>query len=122
MAQVERVPRAGFVLSLISGVLIVVNLTAATAVYYLAPLRGRFMPTRLEAFAGIPEWLVVVLLVIGIVSAVLVILGSNGILHGCRASGAIVIIFATLSLCIGGGFMLGFILGVIGGSLGLAGV
>jgi len=121
--QVERPPRSGFVLSLISGVLIVVNLAAAMPeIFYLPHLRQPFIADWLTIFVGIPEWLTIVFLVIGAVSAAMVILGSNGLLHGCRSSGAIIIVFSTLSLCVGGGFMLGFILGVIGGSLGLAGV
>jgi hypothetical protein len=36
--------------------------------------------------------------------------------------GLLVIVFSTFSLVIGGGFIVGFILGVIGGALALAGV
>jgi len=127
--QVENSPRSGFVLSLISGVLIVVNLAAATPeIFHLPHLRQYFIADWLTIFggipefAGIPEWQAIVFLVIGVISAAMVILGSNGLLHGSRSSGVLIIVFSTLSLCVGGGFMLGFILGVIGGSLGLAGV
>jgi hypothetical protein len=121
--QVENPPRAGFVLSLVSGVLIVVNLAAATPqLFYLPHLRQPFITNWLTIFMGMPEWFSIALLVIGTISAVLVIIGSNGLLHGNRSAGVIIIIFSTLSLCVGGGFTLGFLLGVIGGSLGLVGV
>jgi len=49
------------------------------------------------------------------VGAVLMYKGS------ATAGGVLVLIFGILSIVIGGGFILGFILAIVGGALGLAG-
>jgi len=60
--------------------------------------------------------------VVGVIFAVLVLIGAILIyIPGKEVVGGIlVIIFSLLSVITGGGFLIGLILGIIGGALGLA--
>jgi len=128
LAQTYYACRGGLVLSLISGVLILVNVAMASMFLFTPELgllintfRCPFITDSVTTFTTMQQGLAIVLLTIGYISAVLVILGANGLKYGIRSAGVVIIIFSTLSLASGGGFVLGFILGVIGGSLGVAG-
>jgi hypothetical protein len=102
---------AGFILSLIAGILIIIN-------GIVVPAAGGFamviMP-GLEAFL----WAVAV---IAVVFGILVILGAFWIKkQGKETTGGIlVLIFSILSFLTGGGFIIGAILGIVGGALGIA--
>ena len=68
------------------------------------------------------EGIFATLAAIGVILAILVIIGAILIYMPGKEiiGGILVIIFSILSIFIGGGFLIGLILGIIGGALGLA--
>ena len=110
-------PRAlwGFLLSVIAGILVILNAAALLApgfytmwigVFFWLPALG---PPSL-AFA------------IGVIIGLILVIGSILMLLGYGTIGSIVVFpMAVLSLIIGGGFVAGFVLGVLGGILGMLG-
>jgi len=120
--EAGRVKRAtaGFVLSLIGGIFILINglLIALFATVAVIPLRmvGMHAISRLIALH------VFMLIVVGLICGVLVVIGAVLIyVPGKEVLGGIlVLIFSILSIVIGGGFLIGMILGIIGGALGIA--
>ena len=110
-------PRAlwGFILSVIAGILIILNAAALLAPGFYAMWVGVFFwlpalgPASL-AFA------------IGVIIGLILVIGSILMLLGYGTIGSIVVFpMAVLSLIIGGGFVAGFVLGVLGGILGMLG-
>ncbi len=101
---------AGFTISLVAGILILANgLLFTTAI-------GSILGLILPSLSG------KIILTAGIIFGALVIVGSLLLDRGRNAIGGLmVVIFSTLSIIIGGGFLIGLILGVVGGALGLAG-
>ena len=114
MTEVKEVKKAtaGFIISLIAGVLILIN-----ALVFVA-LASFFEDLGLEFATGIMAGFGA----IGLIFAVLVIIGAILIyMPGKEVIGGIlVLIFSILSIFIGGGFIIGLILGIIGGALGIA--
>lgn len=113
-------PRAlwGFILSMIAGILVILNAAAllATAFYTL--------------WTGVFFWLPVIdpsathglVFAIGAIIGLILVIGSILMLLGYGTIGSIVVFpLAVLSLIIGGGFVAGFVLGVLGGILGMLG-
>jgi len=110
-------PRAlwGFILSVIAGILVILNAAALLApgfylmwqtVFFWLPALG---PPSLS-FA------------IGVIIGLILVIGSILMLLGYGTIGSIVVFpLAVLSLIIGGGFVAGFVLGVLGGILGMLG-
>ena len=115
-----KVKRAtmGFVISLVSGILILVE-------GIIRLVRGRlfldfgvdFIRRRLLSVMTIR-----VAGLIAIIFAVLILVGAYLIYSPGKevAGGVIVLVFSILSIIVGGGFFAGFILGIVGGALGLA--
>jgi len=110
-------PRAlwGFILSVIAGILVILNAAALLAPGFYAMWVGVFFwlpalgPASL-AFA------------IGVIIGLILVIGSILMLLGYGTIGSIVVFpMAVLSLIIGGGFVAGFVLGVLGGILGMLG-
>ena len=110
-------PRAlwGFILSVIAGILVILNAAALLAPGFYAMWIGVFFwlpalgPPAL-AFA------------IGVIIGLILVIGSILMLLGYGTIGSIVVFpLAVLSLIIGGGFVAGFVLGVLGGILGMLG-
>jgi hypothetical protein len=110
-------PRAlwGFILSVIAGILVILNAAALLAPAFYATWTGVFFwlpalgPASL-AFA------------IGVIIGLILVIGSILMLLGYGTIGSIVVFpLAVLSLIIGGGFVAGFVLGVLGGILGMLG-
>ncbi|HUK27223.1 MAG TPA: zinc-ribbon domain-containing protein [Candidatus Acidoferrales bacterium] len=110
-------PRAiwGFILSVIAGILVILNAAALLAPGFYAMWIGVFFwlpalgPASL-AFA------------IGVIIGLILVIGSILMLLGYGTIGSIVVFpLAVLSLIIGGGFVAGFVLGVLGGILGMLG-
>ena len=110
-------PRAlwGFILSVIAGILVILNAAALLAPGFYAMWVGVFFwlpalgPASL-AFA------------IGVIIGLILVIGSILMLLGYGTIGSIVVFpLAVLSLIIGGGFVAGFVLGVLGGILGMLG-
>jgi hypothetical protein len=110
-------PRAlwGFILAMIAGILVLLNAAALlspsfyamwSTVFFWLPAVG---PASL-AFA------------IGAIIGLILVIGSILMLLGYGTIGSIVVFpLAVLSLIIGGGFVAGFVLGVLGGILGMLG-
>ncbi len=117
--MVEK-PTAAFVLSLIAGILILLG-------GILGAIVGIIGGAMVGAIPGL-GWLgglIVALGLIGLIFGILVIVGAVMINSGERdkvkTGSIIVLIFSILSLFVGGtgGFVIGFILGLIGSILGL---
>ncbi len=113
----ERVP-SGYMLSLIGGILIEVPF-----VLILAPLfTTLFVEAFLSPFFYVPGVVVTILSYFGLLAGILVLIGSWLIKTGrSKAGGIIVIIFSLFSIVSGGGFIVGLVLGVVGGMAGIVG-
>jgi len=113
-------PRAlwGFILTLIAGILVILNAGAL--------LSQSFYNMWVSAFFWIP---VIdnspthgLIFAIGAIIGLILLIGSILMLLGYGTIGSIVVFpMAVLSLIIGGGFVAGFVLGVVGGILGMLG-
>lgn len=116
-------PTAAFVLSLIAGILILIGgLGAAIIGAICGAMMGALEPY--VPGAGFVGGLVVLSASLGLISGILVIIGAIMINKAepssVRNGSIIVLIFSILSLIFSnGGFYIGFILGLIGGILGL---
>jgi hypothetical protein len=112
-------PPGGFVLSLISGIFILLNAILMSLVQIFASFY----------FTGSqPYWLFTMpwlsfLAGFGAVCALLVLVGACLLYKGRNIlGGLLVVLFSVLSLPIGGGFVVGFILGIVGGALAIVGL
>lgn len=106
--MVEDRPTAGFVLSLVAGIFILLNGIV------IVIISGIF------AFFG-EEW-VVALAALGLIFGIVVLLGAFMMYTRPDQNtiwGTIVLVFSLTSIVIGGGFILGLILGLIGGILAI---
>lgn len=119
-SEVEAVtekPTAAFVLSLIGGIIILINgVLFAVAAAIVGSLAAFFMP----AFGA----LALAIAVPGLIFGIIIIIGA-ALMHTTdpskvKTGSILVLIFSILSIIIGGGFIIGLILGVVGGALGLA--
>jgi hypothetical protein len=109
-----------FILSLIAGILILSNAVALGVV-------GRWFPgiiPTLPGSSGNDATLLIGLATVGLIFGFLVLLGAL-MLHykpaNKKAWGIIVIVSSIPSVIMGGGFIIGFMLGIIGGKLALSG-
>jgi hypothetical protein len=113
-------PRAlwGFILSMIAGILIILNAAALLATSFY------------DLWVGVFFWIPVIdpsathslIFIIGAIIGLILVIGSVLMLLGYGTIGSIVVFpLAVLSLIIGGGFVAGFVLGVLGGILGMLG-
>jgi len=113
-------PRAlwGFILSMIAGILIILNAAAllATPFYNLWTAVFFWIPV-IDPSAGHG-----LIFAIGAIIGLILVVGSILMLLGYGTIGSIVVFpLAVLSLIIGGGFVAGFVLGVLGGIFGMLG-
>jgi len=113
-------PRAlwGFILSMIAGILIILNAAAL--------LSNSFYTLWVSVFFWIPvidpSTTHSLIFIIGAIIGLIIVIGSVLMLLGYGTIGSIVVFpLAVLSLIIGGGFIAGFVLGVLGGILGMLG-
>jgi len=125
---VRERPVAGFVLSLIASVFIMLNaliyafLTTIFAIYEQVRYIISGRPIEVS-FLFLPGFIILILTAIGLICGIIVLIGTYMLYRGKKTVGGIfVIIGSIISLTIGGGFFIGFLLGIIGGALGLAGV
>ena len=112
--EVVKKAQVGFVLSLIAGIIILINAVMFLGLADFIDALGGVIPTFVtDIFAG--------LAVVGVVFAALVIIGAILIYMPGKETigGILVIIFSIFSIFIGGGFIIGLVIGVIGGILGL---
>lgn len=120
-----KVPIAGLVLSIVSGVFILLNAVLLSLVHviafaYFAVRDPALTWARMLTPIG---WLPLLLAVFGAVCGIVVLAGAYCLYKGRNVlGGVIIIVFSTLSFPIGGGFIVGLLLGVISGALAIAGV
>jgi len=111
-------PTAAFVLSLIGGILILIGSLISSI---LAGLFGGLL--MIAPFLGGLGALVIFIAVLGVIFGIIVIIGAVMINSGdpsrVRTGSIVVLIFSILSLFTGGGFIIGFILALVGSILGL---
>jgi hypothetical protein len=117
----EEKPTAAFVLSLIGGIFILIASILSMIITVFGLLGSAF---SFILFFGMIGGLLIILGIVGFIFAILVIIGTaminSGVPHGVRTGGIPVLIFSILSLLTsGGGFFIGFILGLVGGILAL---
>lgn len=122
MAEVAEAKRAtvGFIISLIGGILILVNALLVLAVAGTVASFAAWTPEAEEA-AGVVSTFFYAWAATGLIFAFLVIIGAILIYMPGREviGGILVLIFSILSIIIGGGFFIGLILGIVGGILGI---
>jgi hypothetical protein len=110
-AVAARKGRFGFVLTLLAGILVLLN-----AALMLAP---SFYATWSSIFWWLPIIGPTYAFVLGAIIGLVLIMGSIMMILGQPAIADIIIFpFAVFSLIIGGGFIAGMILGIVGGILG----
>ena len=113
-------PRAlwGFILSMLAGILIILNAAALLSTSFF------------NLWIGVFFWIPVIdpspghglIFAIGAIIGLILVVGSFLMLLGYGTIGSIVVFpLAVLSLILGGGFVAGFVLGVLGGILGMLG-
>jgi len=123
---------APFVLSLIAGILILLNSIVAIA---MAAIGGAALSAGIAAggadaaaaalagaMAGSVLTIIMVTGVIGIIFGLVVILGATWMKKPEKAKkgSIIVLVLSIISIFMGGGFILGLILGIIGGAIGIS--
>jgi hypothetical protein len=113
MSQIEK-PKRAFALSLIAGLLIVCNAVAVG-------VAGAYFPWIFPTLPGSDSNATVpftTISVIALISGALVLFAAIMLRfkpENKKAWGILVIVFSILSVITGGGFIIGFILGIIGG-------
>ncbi len=108
----------GFILSMIAGILIILNAAALLSTSFYTMWIGVFfwIPV-IDPSAGHG-----LIFAIGAIIGLIIVVASILMLLGYGTIGSIVVFpLAVLSLIIGGGFVAGFVLGVLGGILGMLG-
>ncbi len=112
-------PTKAFILSLIAGILIISNTTLLGVATTWFP---EVIPT-LPGSSANDTTVLYRLTAIGLIFGVIVLLGAI-MLHikpeNKKAWGIIILVFSIPSVVTGGGFIIGFILGIIGGALALS--
>ena len=113
-------PTKAFLFSFAAGILIFIN---AVALGVVARWDPGFMP-KLPGSSGTDSMLLYTLSVVGLFLGAIVVIGA--IMQRLRSAnekawGIITIIFSVTSVIMGGGFILGFILGILGGRSAFSG-
>ncbi len=117
MSNIER-PTAAYALSLIAGILIIIN----GAVVGFIPGLITSIP-GVSAVPGFVWGILYLVSIVGIVFGIIVLLSAVMLYRNPLSKttwGVLILIFSILSIVVGGGFLIGMILGIIGGALGLA--
>jgi hypothetical protein len=114
----EEKPSAAFVISLIAGILILINGAIIGAVRsFIEPhIPGMGERALVSSILGAG-------MVVGIILGLIVIVAAVMLYRNPAQKtmwGIIVLVLSIISLFIGGGFIIGLILGIIGGALALA--
>jgi hypothetical protein len=112
-------PTKAFALSLIAGILILINavLLGVVAKWFIG-----IMPT-LPGSSGNDSTFLIDLATVGLIFGVIVLLGALMLYRkpiNKKVWGTMIIVFSIPSVIMGGGFIIGFILGIIGGKLSLS--
>ncbi|MEM2339395.1 MAG: hypothetical protein QXW83_04250 [Nitrososphaerales archaeon] len=117
-------PIVGFVLSLISGILIFIN--AIILVIFASVIHTFIITFDIIHYGRIrfpfepPSLFILSLAIVGIVCGIVIILASYLTYKGkIMLGGIFTLIFSILSIIVGGGFFIGMVFGIIGGILSL---
>ena len=117
---------AGFAISLVAGILIIICsilcLAAAAWMGWMEEWMYSWgMPSEMPG-VGPAQAIVTILGVIGLIFGIIVLIGAYFIYTPGKETlgGILVLVFSILSIFAGGGFLIGLILGIVGGALGLA--
>jgi hypothetical protein len=118
--NVAEKPNRAFNFALIAGILVITNaiLLGVVAKWFIG-----IMPT-LPGSSGNDPMLLIGLATFGLILGVLVLTGALMLQFkpsNRKAWGIMIILFSIPSVIMGGGFIIGFILGIIGGKLALSG-
>ena len=111
-------PTAAFALSLIGGILILVLAGVFALVLGTVGVGFGMMP-GMGFFGALAAILGILALVFGILVIVGAVMINSGERSRVRTGGILVLIFSIVSLLAGGGFFVGFILGLVGGIVAL---
>ncbi len=114
----EEKPSAAFILSLIAGILILINGVAIGAVRSFI---GPYIPGMGER--ALVKSILGTVMMVGIILGVIVIIAAVMLYRNPTQKtmwGIIILVLSIISLFIGGGFIIGLILGIIGGALALS--
>ena len=113
--EVMKKATVGFIISLIAGILILIN---GLLFVGIAGIVGSI--PGMDVIPGITE-MIAGFATVGLIFAIIVIIGAILIYMPGKEiiGGILVLIFSILSIFIGGGFLIGLILGIIGGILGI---
>jgi hypothetical protein len=104
-------------MSLVAGIMIILNAAALLSQGFYNIWIGIF--PWISNFGAFPPW---VLFAVGIILGVITCIGSVLIIIGYETIGSVIVFpVAIISLIIGGGFIVGFVLGIVGGILALIG-
>jgi hypothetical protein len=118
-------PTAAFAVSLLAGVLILINGAVLGVVSsFIAPFIGAQAPGPVPGAgqAMMVSGILGVLMVVGVVLGIVVIVAAVMLYRNPPQKtlwGVLVLVLSIVSIFVGGGFLLGLILGVIGGILAL---
>ncbi|MEM3383061.1 MAG: hypothetical protein QXL52_04540 [Nitrososphaerales archaeon] len=111
-------PTAAFILSLIGAILIILDgLWVAIAFSILGGIS--FMLPGLELLGGLFLIIGVVAIVLGVLTLVGAFMMNTSNKNKVKTGAILVLIFSIISLIVGGGFIIGFILCLVGSILGL---
>lgn len=115
----SEIPTKAFNLSLIAGILILANAASVAAAATWFPW---LIPT-LPGSSGNDTTVLYSVASVGLICGVLVLLGGimlRSIPLNRKVWGIVIIVFSIPSVITGGGFIIGFILGIAGGALALS--
>ncbi|MEM2214636.1 MAG: hypothetical protein QXQ20_08155 [Candidatus Nezhaarchaeales archaeon] len=112
-------PTAAFVLSLVGGIIILINGIIVLVGAGIAASIATMVPGMGPAISGLVIAFASFILVMGILVIVGAVMINSGAPNKVRVGSILVIVFSVISLLGGGGFIVGFVLALVGGILGL---
>jgi len=116
-------PTAAFILSLIGAVLIIINAMIIAVFTTVAGAILSIVGRTLGAFLGRLGGFIFLMGIVGVVIGIIILVGAFMINSEDKTrittGSIIVIVFSVISFLIGGGFIMGSILCIVGGILGL---
>lgn len=111
-------PTAAFVLSLVGGIFILINGILLAVIAFIGGAILSLIP-----MLGFIGGIVMIMGTVGLVLGILIVIGAiqinSGELNKVRTWSLVVLVLSIVSIFIGGGFIIGFILSLVGGILGL---
>jgi hypothetical protein len=118
-----------FALSLIAGVLILINAAMFGIIRsFMINVIPRWVPSgapHMQAIWGlsIASRFLYTFMIVGVIFGVIIIASAIMLYQSPGQKdlwGVVILVFSILSITIGGGFMIGFILGIVGGALAVS--